>query len=626
MKLGENQSWGTNLLVGLGAFVVVCGLWRLGCLQPAELWIYDHLVCARAGAGTDDPRILLVSIEESDIRQYDYPLRDQVLAGLLGRIERDGPRAIGLDLYRDLPEPRNGSELPALNQVLAQNPNIICIFKFGTEAKPFEIGPPPILAGAPDRIGFNDFADNKTIRRGLIYLPDSFQYSSLAWQLALLYLAPMGIGPGPGEGGAVALGKTTFRRFQENDGGYVNAETGGYQFLMDYQGPQSFKTFTVNQVLTAAPAGTFRDKIVLIGTGAISSSDVKGTPFNQLETGLSIHGRIINQFLRAAIDGAAPTVSWGPFAEAAWILGWCLLATAVGSICHSSWIFGEALFGMLVLLAALVWLAFLHHLWLPAAAPGAAILLAAGAVKAYVAQNEARQRSVLMGLFSQHVSSDVAQVIWERRAEFLDGNRPRAQRLMATVLFTDLKDYSTLSEKLEPEVLMQWVDECLGGLGRHVARNGGMINKFMGDAVMAVFGAPLPHTTEKEIRQDAVHAVQCALDMKKEIEELNARWKARGWPEARMRIGIYTGIVMGGLVGNNERLEYTTIGNTTNTAARLESVDKDNVTEEDGLCRVLVGESTFKLVQDRFAAEFVTETKLKGQNTATLVYRILRPV
>ena len=127
--------------------------------------------------------------------------------------------------------------------------------------------------------------------------------------------------------------------------------------------------------------------------------------------------------------------------------------------------------GSLVTLLLISVFAFFHGYWLLTAVPGSAIVLAAGAVKAYMAQAEARQRSMLMGLFSQHVSKDVARLIWDRRDEYMDGNRPKAQKLMATVLFTDLKDYSTLSEKLEPDVLIEWVSECLGALTHHVHAN-----------------------------------------------------------------------------------------------------------------------------------------------------------
>jgi len=624
MSQGKSRPLATSFLLGFSVFLAVCGMWRLGFFQSYELGIYDHFVAWRADPHATDSRIVLVAIKEEDIRKYDFPLRDQILARLLGTIEQGHPCAIGLDLYRDLPEPRDGSELGSLNRVLEDNANIVCIFRFGNESQPFQIAPPVILAQSPDRVGFNDFSfDYKTVRRGFIYLPDSYQYSSLAWQLALLYLAPRGIGPGPGENGSVSLGKTNLPRFRSQDGGYINALDGGYQILMDFKGPQNLTPFSVDQVLKMTDTAVFRDKIVLIGSEAQSATDVFETPLNEQEPGLEVHAQLVDQFLRAALNGDRPTTFLSLPAEVIWILGWSMLATALGYFCRSTPAFGLAFTAALAGLFLIGWFAFLHDLWLLLVPPSLAVVLAAGGVKTYVAQLESKQRSVLMRLFSQHVSSDVAESVWERRDEYMDGNRPRAQKLVATILFTDVKDYSTVSEKLEPDVLMSWIDEYLGALGEHVAHNGGMINKFMGDAIMAVFGAPIPSTTDAEIRLDAIHAVQCALDMKKEINRLNAKWAAQGLPQASMRVGIHTGTVMGGLVGNADRLEYTMIGDVTNTAARLESVAKENTTAADGSCRILIGDPTFDLVKDCFDTEFVDRLQLKGQNKTTGVHRIL---
>jgi adenylate cyclase len=609
--------------IGAGVFLGVTALWLLGLFQPAELWIYDHLVDWRAPRNASDPRIVLVMINEEDIRKYDYPLHDSKLAGLLETIEQDHPRCIGLDLYRDLPEPRNGSELAQLNSVLARHANIISIFLYDTGEHPFRIAPPAILAGSLQRIGFNNFAvDYRTVRRGFVYLPP--EYASLPWQLTLRYLAPEGVGPST-EGDSIRLGKSVFRRFSGSEGGYTQAPSGGYQFLLDFKGPRTFAAYSVDQVLTGQAKGAFHDKIVLVGGDSESAGDFFITPLgrNQQVPGVLIHAQTVDQYLRAALDGDSPT--WGvPLIwELAMLAGWVVVATTLGYICRSFWSFAGALAACVAALFAVTTLLFFHHVWAASFGPAVAILLSAIGAKALTAQLETRHRAALMHLFSRHVSSDVAASIWEQRDEFIEGGRPRAQKLTATVLFTDLKNYSTISEMLSPDDLMLWINECLGALAQHVDGNGGILNKYIGDSIMAVFGVPTRRTSEEAIRQDAVHAVRCAWDMRTEMQKLNAAWMDRGLARVGLRIGIYTGELMAGTVGHENRVEYTVIGDSVNTASRLESLDKDNTAAEDADCRILIGEPTFHLIKDSFEVELMGSTQLKGQTRLSPYYRIV---
>jgi len=613
-------------LIGFGVFVLIAGFWIAGWFQPAELWIYDQLIVWEAGEGKTDPRITLVLLTEDDIRKYDYPLLDSKLAQLLDTIEQEKPRAIGLDLYRDLPEPRNGTELAQLNSELARYPNIISIFLHGDEKGPgVAIPPPPILAKYPQRIGFNNFAtDTRTVRRGILYDPEG--NASLAWQIALLYLAPEGIAPST-EGRFIRLGKSVFPRFTGYEGGYVHPAWAGYQSLFDFKGPQEFTLHTVDQVLTGKATGAFGDKIVLIGGNSDSAGDFLVTPKgrDRQEPGVFVHALAVNQYLRAALNGDGPVTGLAMGWEIAMLAGWCALATGAGYSFRSFGAFAAALATCLFALTGLTLLLFAHKIWTASAAPGLAILLAAIGAKSYMAHIEATLRGELMHLFSRHVSTDVANSLWAQRGQFLDGNRPRAQRLTATVLFTDLKNYSSISEALQPDDLMQWINECLGALARHVDRNGGIVEKYIGDSIMAVFGFPTPRTTEEAIRQDAVNAVRCAWNMRTEIKRLNDAWQARGFARVGLRIGIYTGELMAGTVGHEDRHEYTVIGDSVNTASRLESVDKEITTEADADCRILIGEPTFNLVKDAFEVELMGSTQLKGQKRVSSFYRIVGP-
>ncbi|MEO5358743.1 MAG: adenylate/guanylate cyclase domain-containing protein [Nitrospirae bacterium YQR-1] len=243
---------------------------------------------------------------------------------------------------------------------------------------------------------------------------------------------------------------------------------------------------------------------------------------------------------------------------------------------------------------------------------------------AYMSQREKAERNLIMKLFGKHVSKSVAQAIWENRDEFIKDGRLPSKKLTATVLFTDLKGFTSVSEKFDAAGLMDWLNEYMDAMTGMVLNHGGVVNKYIGDAVMAIFGVPFERTTEIEISEDAINAVECALGMEQELIRLNQLWEKQGLPNTSMRVGIFTGPLVAGCIGSSERLEYTVIGDTVNTASRLESFDKDTQDEEFAgrPCRILIGESTYKYTGDRFYSKRVGEVSLKGKSEKIIVYRI----
>jgi adenylate cyclase len=141
---------------------------------------------------------------------------------------------------------------------------------------------------------------------------------------------------------------------------------------------------------------------------------------------------------------------------------------------------------------------------------------------------------------------------------------------------------------------------------------------------MAAFGAPIVRTHEKEIARDAVNAVDCALAVQGQVIALNRRLEQRGWPLVSMRIGILTGPVVAGSIGSAARLEYNLHGDTVNTASRLESFDKEGFAPDyfSTPCRILVGESTLRLLGGEFHTEWLGEVQLKGKMHPTRIHRV----
>lgn len=621
-----------SLLIVLGVFCGTLLIRHLGLLQFLEFYAYDFFIQRQPKAATSDP-IVLVEMTEEDIHSpsLDYPIHDDKLAELLRILAAGQPAAIGLDIWRDIPVPKSGAGLQQFNQVLESNANIVAIFTLSG------IAAPAILRTNFDRIAFNDNlpvdveVDHTIprVRRGVLFAnvsPDQ-PVDSLPFHLALLYLQRKGIQPEPDptDPAAFRLGKARMRPLQANDGAYVGAATGEFQILIDYKCPDHFTRYTFGDVLSGrVPAANLRDKIILVGMNSPSVSDERVTPVKRNHRGIELQAVVVNQLLRQAVDGEKSLAFWNDWVEDGWLLLWCLAGGAIGYWVRSPWRFGFTTVACLLGLAAIAWLAFSSGWWIPLVTPAVGFVPAVALAVSYVSAQERSMRSVLMKLYSRHVSKEIAESIWENRESFLDGQRPLAQKLVVTVLFTDLKGFSSVSERLEPAQLYGWLNGYLGAMAQVLQEHGGVLKQFAGDGVLALFGVPVPHTDLPQQSNDATAAVRCALAMGRRLVELNHEWKVAGLPAVSMRAGIYTGEVVAGSLGSDERFDYTVIGDVVNTASRLESYDK-TLADPDSLpnrCRILVGAATHDLLAPGFTSREIGLLQVKGKANKVAVFQI----
>ena len=623
----------TGLLVGLS----ILGIHSTSLLEPLELTVYDWLIQSRRGAEGADPRITLIAVTEQDIlNQGRWPITDAILAESLTRLAQFQPRAIGVDIYRDIPVDPGHSDL---NRVLVEHPQIIAVTKLGGGTVS-GIPPPPALAGT-EQVAFNDILidSDGIVRRGLLFQEAGEQTAyAFALRLALLFLAEEGVGaqPDPENPEQLRLGTTTLRRFGPNDGGYVRADAGGYQILVDFhRGHSQTTSFSLTALLTGqVPPEAIRNKIVLFGVTAESVPDLFHTPFSsgndtgRMIPGVAVHAHIISQFLGAALEGRRPIATPSESQEWLWTILWGLLGAVLGAWMRSPWRLALSSAGGLCVLGIMVVIAFAQGWWIPLVPPSLAWVLSGSVVTIWVLSRERKERALLMHLFSKHVSGEVAEAVWQQRDQFLKDGRPRSQQLVATVFFSDFKGYTAASEKMTPEALMDWVNAYLDVMAGLVIKHGGVIDDYAGDAIKANFGVPLPRNSEEEIAQDAVNAVTCALAMEQQMHRLNMKHLQDGLATVGMRIGIHTGLVVAGSVGTSERLKYTTVGDAVNTAARLESMDRDIVQETPGrrICRILIDEGTKRYLGNRFMLDPIGEVSVKGKEQTLMVYRVIRHV
>lgn len=624
-----------GLVASTLVFLCLMGLRRAGTLESLELAAYDWHIRFRSGPAVSDPRLVLIAITERDIRnQGRWPIPDATLAQVLEQLTRYRPRAIGLDNYRDIEVPPGRKQLDA---VLTSHRHIITVMKLG-EGSADGVLPPPVLKQT-DQVGFSDILVDRggIVRRGLLFLDDGDTVAySLPLRLALLYLQAEGLRPQPDPSNPehLRLGPTTIRPFDTHDGGYVGADARGYQFLLDFQGARgAWRTFSLTTLLSGAiDPQAITDKIVLIGVTAESVKDFFYTPLSrgrhadQQMSGIALHAHVVSQLLRLALDGDAPIAVASDRSEEAWIFLWSIMGGGMGLWVRSPWRFVLSAAGGLLILSLAVHLAFVSEWWIPLVPPAMAWLISAAVVTAYVSNQEKQQRALLMHLFAKYVpNKQVADIIWQERDRLLEGGRLRSQNLTATILFTDLVGFTTVAERRDPQAIMNWLNEYMEAMAQQVIAQGGVIDKYIGDSIMAIFGVPLPRTTDAEICQDAVNAVQCALAMERALIQLNSRWREQQLPTIGMRIGIFTGPVVAGSLGNAQRLEYTVIGDAVNIASRLEGFDKDLFTPDylSSPCRIIIGEATLRWLDHLFETQPLGEASFKGKDEKITVYRVL---
>jgi len=624
-----------SLQIVLMVFLGILLIQRQGWLQFLEFHVYDNFIRFQTRAATNDP-IVLVEMTEDDIHnpRLDWPVHDTMLAELFRKLEADEPAVIGFDMWRDLPVPKNGDGIHELNDVLLTYSNILVIFTMGTE-----IGAPAVLKTNLDRIAFNDnfpvdVEVDRTIpkvRRSVLFsISDTGEnFDAFPFAVATHYLKTKGIvpGPDPTDESGFLLGKARIRPLAPNDGPYIGAaDARFFQILLDFKCPENFTRFSFVDVLTGkVPRDKLKDKILIVGTNTKSVFDERVTPLHRDHRGMEVQAMVINQILRMAIDGEKPMRFLRNWQEDAWVLLWALVGGGVGYRVRSPWRFGPESMGCLIALAAIVWFAFSNGWWLPLAAPAVAYVPAALLVTSYNAYQQRSMRNVLMKLYSRHVSKEIAEDIWANRESFLAGQRPLAQKLVVTVLFTDLKGFSTISEKMEPARLYEWLNGYLGAMAQVIQDHGGVLKQFTGDGILALFGVPIPHMTVAEQSKDATAAVRCALALGWRLVELRRDWETAGLPPVSMRAGIYTGEVAAGSVGSDDRFEYAVIGDVVNTASRLESYDK-TLADPDLLpnrCRILIGSPTHDLLGGKFDSKEIGLLEVKGKANKVPVFQIL---
>lgn len=619
-------------LADLQPLIIICiavtgtllGVRHSGWLQPLELNAFDIMVQLRPEAGPD-PRLLIVKITDRDINNFKkWPISDRILAKAIASLARLEPTAIGIDIIRDIPyEPGNAELVTQL-----KNPKIIPITLIGNSEEE-RVPPPPNVP--EQRVGFNDLTldPDGVVRRNLMFSGDGkTTLSSFSMRLAFAYFNSKKLESKLTEDNEIQVEQTVFSKLKSDSGGYQNIDAQGYQVMLNYRAAENIaNSATLTEVLTGKiDPKLVKDKIVLIGVTALTVKDIFSTPYsatksgNRSTPGVLIHATATSQILSAVLDGKGLFWYWDEWQEILWIAGWGTLGGCLAwRLENSASLMGSTIAALIALLGFTFFL-FIQQGWIPLTAPALTLLITAGVVVTYKYEQSKQQQQIVMKLLGQQTSPAIANALWKERVHLLESGLLPGQKLTATIVLTDLQGFSTISEKLPPEVVMSWLNEYLSAMAQEVQKHQGVINKFTGDGMLAVFGVPIPRTTPEAIAEDASLAVSCALAISSRLPQMNQNWLDRGLPTAKMRVGIFTGPVMVGSVGGATRLEYGVIGDSVNIASRLESCEKDR---QEDTCRILIAEETLVHLADKFEVESWGALPLKGREKKVSVYRIL---
>jgi adenylate cyclase len=619
------------LALVVGVFASVMWAWRSGSLMRFELVAYDHWTKASTRrADAQAATAVFVAIDEDYLDARAVPsVTDEDLAVAVEMLRDAGASAIGIDLVRNFTMPPGEARLAELLRV---TPNVFgVVFGITIDARSY-IRTPAHDALPEERVALynllDDPIDARVRRATLSGTYDGEEYFTLAYVLAETHLTARDVSIGMADDDvSVRIGRATFTPIGRNFGGYIGKDDSGYQFMIDYDLPQRTLKF-LDLIEGRIDPATWQDRMVVVGYGGgggSSKKDYVATPLGEFTDGPLVHAIIAQQIVRSAMTGRAPIRDWAERVEVALLLVAVLVGCVVGQTVRSPWVLAAVLAcGLAALIGGSAWLLG-RGTWVPIV-PSSLGLLATGiVVTSWQRYRERKDRIVLMDLFGQHVSDQVAQTIWRERDQILTSGRLKTVDLLATCMFTDLQGFTRVSENLGPQGTVDWLNQYLDRMGRLVIEHGGMINKYMGDAIMALFGVPVSRQTPEAIAADACAAVACAVAMREALQPLNAELAQRGLPEITLRIGVFTGPLVAGSVGSTDRLEYTVIGDSVNVASRLESYDKSRMEEQVAPrhCRILIGEETLERLDGRFEAPFVAEDEVHNRQKPVRIHAVL---
>jgi adenylate cyclase len=626
--------------IPLLAAVLAGALGLLDFIHNIELQTYDLRVAATARPSAPSPNIVLIAIDNESIRRMEplvgrWPWPRLVHATVIDYLAAAGAKVIGYDVLfpeRDirkfmvgdtewtgdesdaalvestkkagnvvhaaeassveLVDPsraiKENLDAPALNM---HAPDVGCV-----EPRPKITPPFPALAQASKAVGHTLFAldPNGAVRRvSPVVKSGDHTIPSLALATVMASGATPSIHARVDDGACSVM--IPWRGPAENAAGQPTFTS--YPFYDVFYSQQQL----IEGQKPGIDPSLFKDRIVIVGATAEGLNEAFTTPFARGEiNGPEVHANLVDAFLANRSIARAP-----------WPLTLALVAAAaitvgVAGAFLDAWWTGAV---VAIFAVVLVWSSialFARGTWIELTVPMLTLVLAFVGDLAWKYFVEGREKRAVKKLFSRYVSKDVYdQLVANPSLAALGG----ARRHM-TVLFSDIRGFTTMSEKGTPEDVVSQLNELFTRMVRVVFDHHGTVDKFVGDMIMALYGAPLDDDDHAE------HAVQTALGMIATLNELNREWAQRGKPQLDIGIGINTGDMIAGNVGSESIMSYTVIGDAVNLGARLESLNKEYGT------RIIISASTRERLKGRYDIHPLGDVIVKGKSQPVAIYEV----
>lgn len=373
---------------------------------------------------------------------------------------------------------------------------------------------------------------------------------------------------------------------------------------INYHGPRgTYPYYSIADVIGhKIPPGTFKDKIVLVGASATGIADLRTPPYGEIDyPGVEVHANVIDNMLHQnfLIRGVKQQL-W----DAILIV---LLGLPLGiwmALVSPRWMwFGAFLFAPLV---AVDYWTFLHGWWLNFTVPALTLTANVLLVSLYRSLFEEKEKRRVRGFFEQYLSPEVI------RRQLVDPRLVEPKKTQVTVMFSDIRGFTTISEKLDAQDLAHFLNQYLSDMSKLVFDHQGTLDKFIGDAVMAFWGAPF------EEPGHAAKACRAALEMMEYVRKMQKKWEGEGKPHLDIGIGLNTGVASVGEMGSTRRKAYTALGDAVNLSSRLEGLNKDYGTH------ILVNETTYTAAKDDdFVFRELDLIRVKGKLQPVTIFELI---
>jgi adenylate cyclase len=457
----------------------------------------------------------------------------------------------------------------------------------------------PVLSGSSENSGyFNVFPDKDGVIRWaplVVGLNDGF-YMPLSMALLLQYLDwPML---------SLTISEVGVEAIRIGDIDVPTDESG--RMLVNYAGPpKTFPHYSISDILQGRLSPElFQGKIVIVGATAIGINDIRVTPYSTVYPGTEIHATIIDNILHGnfirrpgwtALFDLSAIIFVGLFTG--------IIIPRVKAV--QGTVLGTAIIAAYILLNYLIFAR--YSLWLNLVYPVLTGVTAYLGITIYKYVTEEKEKKKIRGAFQYYLTNSVINEMLKDPSKLKLGGDKKD----LTVLFSDIRGFTTISEKLSPEELVRLLNEYLTAMTNIVFKYEGLLDKYIGDAIMAVFGAPLDQPDHAE------RACRTALEMTAELGKLQKKWESEGRPVIRIGVGINTGDMVVGNMGSDMRFDYTVMGDSVNLGARLEGINKEYGTS------IVISEYTHEKIRHKLFCRELDSVRVKGKHVPVKIYELI---